>query len=256
MAHEGRKPMRMEKIKMLEGKLNRFIMFDDETPRDMFNRLKKMVNKANTLGSKKWTDHMLTECLMRAYTPMNYNVVALIFQDPSYKRMTSDDVLGRFINHEMYIKKANHIKNLYKGVSTTKKQDIALKASNKSKKKQIVIESSSEGEEDEEEKEYDEDEMTLFIKKFNKFISKRRPFKGDRKEKTRSKRVCYNCGKNRYFIAECLYERKYEDNDKIRNLTRATRKTRNSQRRILMDKLMLAKNGTQVMRVPSQKVIT
>jgi hypothetical protein len=85
--------------------------------------------------------------------------------------------------------RANHIKNLYKGVTTTKKQDIALKASNKRKKKQIMIESSSEEEEEEdEEKEYDEDEMALFIKKFNKYISKRRAFKGDKKEKTRSEK--------------------------------------------------------------------
>jgi hypothetical protein len=147
--------------------------------------LKKVVNKAKTLGSKKWTDRLLTERLMRDYTPMNYNVVALIHQDPAYKKMTSDDVLGRIINHEIYIEDANHIKNLYKGITTTKKQDIALKASNKSKKKQVVIESSSEEEEEDEEKEYDEDEMALFIKKFNKYISKRKPFKGDRKEKTR-----------------------------------------------------------------------
>jgi hypothetical protein len=58
---------------------------------------------------------------------------------------------------------------------------------NKSKKKQIVIESSSE--EEDKEREYDEDEMALCIKKFNKYISKRRPFKGDRKEKTRKKGV-------------------------------------------------------------------
>jgi hypothetical protein len=108
--------VRMVKTKMLEGQLNRFVMFDDETPRDMFNRLKKMVNKAKALGSKKWTEH-----LMRSYTPMNYNVVALIRHDPTYKRMTSDDVLGRIINHKMYIEEVNHIKNLYKGVSTTKK---------------------------------------------------------------------------------------------------------------------------------------
>jgi hypothetical protein len=38
-------PVRMAKIEMLEGQLNRFIMFDDETPQDMFNRLKKVVNK-------------------------------------------------------------------------------------------------------------------------------------------------------------------------------------------------------------------
>jgi hypothetical protein len=132
MAHEGSKPVRKAKVEMLEGQLNRLIMFDDETTEGMFNRLKKMVNKAKVLGSKKWTDRMLTECLMRAYTPMNYNVVALIYQDPTYKRMTSDDVLGRIINHEMNIEEVNHIKNVYKGISTSKKLDIALKESNKS----------------------------------------------------------------------------------------------------------------------------
>jgi hypothetical protein len=66
MAHEGSKPMRKAKIDMLEGQLNRFVMFDDETPQNMFNRLKKLVNKANALGSKKWTDRMLTEHMMRA----------------------------------------------------------------------------------------------------------------------------------------------------------------------------------------------
>jgi hypothetical protein len=119
--------------------------------------------------------------LMRAYTPMNYNVVALICQDPTYKKMTSDNVLERIIHHDMYIEEANHIKNLYKGVLTSKKQDIALKASNKSKKKKIMIESPNEEEEDdddEDEKEYDEEVMALFIKKFNKFISKKRPFQG------------------------------------------------------------------------------
>jgi hypothetical protein len=46
---------------MLEGQLNRFIMFDDETPHDTFNRPKKLVNKARALGSKKGTDCMLTK---------------------------------------------------------------------------------------------------------------------------------------------------------------------------------------------------
>jgi hypothetical protein len=172
-----------------------------------------MVNKAKDLGSKKWTDRMLIERLMRTYTPLNYNLVALVHQDSTYKKMTSDDVLGKIINYEMYIKEANHIKNFYKDVSTSKKQDIALKASNKSKKKKIMIESLSEEDDDDDDlKEYDEEDMTLFIKKFNKFISKRRPFKRDRKEKSRSKRVCYNCDKSGF--AQCPYERKEEDNDK------------------------------------------
>jgi hypothetical protein len=125
-------------------------MYEDKMPHDMFNRLKKLVNTARALGSKKWTDRILTERLMMTYTPMNYNVVALLHQDPAYKKMTSDDVLGRIINHEMNIQEANNIKNLYKGVSTSKKQDIALKA-NKSKKKKVLIESPSEEEEEEEE---------------------------------------------------------------------------------------------------------
>jgi hypothetical protein len=99
MAHEGSKPVRKGKVEMLEGQLNHFIMYDDETPHEMFNWLKKLVNKARALGSKKWTDRML----MMAYTPMNYNVVALFLQDPAYKKMTSDNVLGRIMNHEMNI---------------------------------------------------------------------------------------------------------------------------------------------------------
>jgi hypothetical protein len=79
MAHEGLKPVRKVKIDMLEGQLNRFVMFDDETLQDMFNRMKKLVNKAKVSGSKKWTNRMLTEHMMRAYTLVNYNVVALIF---------------------------------------------------------------------------------------------------------------------------------------------------------------------------------
>jgi hypothetical protein len=56
--------------------------------------------------------------------------------------------------------------------------------------------------------------VTLVIKKFNKFINKRRPYKGEKKVKPRLKRMCYNYGKNEHFIAQCPYERKEEDNDK------------------------------------------
>jgi hypothetical protein len=57
---------------------------------------------------------------MMAYTSMNYNVVVLIHQDPAYKKMSSDGMLGRIMNHEMNIQETNNIKNLYKGVSTSK----------------------------------------------------------------------------------------------------------------------------------------
>jgi hypothetical protein len=254
IAHEGSKPVRKAKVEILEVQLNRFIMYDDETPHEIFNRLKKLVHKARALGSKKWTNRMSTERLMMAYTPINYNVVALIRQDPAYKKMTSDDVLRRIMNHEMNIQEANNIKNLYKGISSSKKQDIALKATNKNKRKKAIIGSPSEEEEDdddeeEDEKEYDEDEVALFIKKF---INKRIPYKGDRREKPRSNRVCYNCGKNGHCIAQCPYERKEEYNEKKKKLDKGYSKDKKfTKKKSYGQKLMLVKNGTQEMRVPS-----
>jgi hypothetical protein len=39
-----------------------------------------------------------------------------------------------------------------------------------------------------------------------------------------SKRVCYNYGKNKHFIAQCLYERKEEDNDKRKKFNKGYKK--------------------------------
>ncbi len=89
----------------------------------------------------------------------------------------------------------------------------------------MLIESPSEEEEEEEkEREYDEDEMALFIKKFNKFIKKRRPYKGERKEKPRSKMMCYNYDKNGHFIAQCPYERKDKGDDKKKKKDKSYKK--------------------------------
>jgi NACalpha-BTF3-like transcription factor len=199
MAHEGSKPVTKAKIDMLEGQPNRFIMFDDETPQDMCNRLKKLVDKAKAVGSKKWIDRIFIEHRMRAYTPMNYNVDALIHQDPAYKKMTFDDVLGRIMNHELYIEEVNYVKNISQGITTTRKQGIAFKANKKSKNNQVVAESSSKEEVEEEEEdssECDAEDMALFMKKFKKYIKKKKLSKGDKKFKSTAKRTYYNCGKH------------------------------------------------------------
>jgi hypothetical protein len=153
--------------------------------------------------------------MMRAYTPMNYNVVALICQDPAYKRMSSDDVIGRIMNHEMYIEEGNHVKSISKGITTTRNQEIAFKANKKSKNKQVVVESSSEEEEEEEEdsSECDAKDMALFMKKFKNYIKKKFS-KGDKKFKSTTKRTCYNYGKHGHFIINCPFQRRDDDDDK------------------------------------------
>jgi hypothetical protein len=254
MAHEGSKLVRKAKIDMLEGQLNGFVMFDDETSKDMFNYLKKLVNKAKALGSKKWTDHMLMEHMMRAYTPMNYNVVALICQDLVYKRMSSVDVLDRIMNHEMYIEEVNHVKNLSKGITTTRKQEIAFRANKKSKNKQEVVESSSE-EEEEDSSECDDEDMALFMKKFKKYIKKEVCKRRQEAQKPQPKEhativvsmvtllliVHLSVGMT-VMTRRCT--------SPIRR-TRDTRKVKSSIRRISMVKLILGKNGSLKMRAPT-----
>jgi hypothetical protein len=117
-----------------------------------------------------------------------------------------------------------------------------------------LIESPSEKEEDNE-REYDEYEVALFIKKFNKFIKKRRPYKGERK-RSQCQRGCATITvRMNTSLSNAHMRESKKTMIRERSLTKATRKIGNILRRSLMIKLMLAKNGTQVMRVPSQKVM-
>jgi hypothetical protein len=116
----------------------------------------------------------------------------------------------------MLIEEANHVKNLSKGITSSRKQGIAFKVSKKDKSKRVVEESSTEEEDDDASTEYDPDEMALFIRRFSKMMNKQKFFKGDKKDKlkTRTNRVCYNYGKYGHYIANCPHERRDEEDDK------------------------------------------
>jgi hypothetical protein len=185
----------------------------------VYNQLKKLVNKMRAYGSKRWGDRMVIDRMLRAYAVKDTMVISLIQQDPTFKVMTPDDVLGKIINHEMLVEEAQHVKNLSKGIISSKKHDTAFKASKKSKGKKIVEESSSEEEIDDSDNErtrYDPKEMALFIRRFSKMMGKQKFFKGDKKDKFKSKtkRACYNCGKYGHYIANCPHEHREEDDDK------------------------------------------
>jgi hypothetical protein len=82
----------------------------------------------------------------------------------------------------MFVEEATHVKNLSKGITSSRKQDIAFKASKKRKNKKVVEESSSEEEEDDDDNDdestgYDPDEMALFIRRFSKMMKKQKFFK-------------------------------------------------------------------------------
>jgi hypothetical protein len=80
-------------------------------------------------------DRRVIDRMLRTYTTKDTMVISLVQQDQTFKKMISDDVLGKIINHEMLVEEVKFVKNLSKGIVSTKKDNIVLKASKKSKKK-------------------------------------------------------------------------------------------------------------------------
>jgi hypothetical protein len=86
------------KIQLMEGQLDRFVMLNDESPQDMYNWLNKLVNKVRAYGSRRWSGWRMIEKMLRAYAIMDTTVTSLIQQDPTFKRVALDDILGK--NHQ------------------------------------------------------------------------------------------------------------------------------------------------------------
>jgi hypothetical protein len=131
--YEGTKPVKKAKIQLIERQLDRFVILDDESPQEMFNQLKRLVKKIRAYRSRRWSDRMIIQRMLRAYSIKDTTVTSLIQQDHTFNRMTLDDVLERIINHEMLIEEANHAKNFFKCITSLRKQDIAFKAIKKAR---------------------------------------------------------------------------------------------------------------------------
>jgi hypothetical protein len=80
----------------------------------------------------------------------------------------------------------------------------------------LVVESSSEKEEEEGEdtSNSDDEDMALFMKKFKKYVKKKKFSKRENKFKTKTKRTCYNYGKYDHFITNCPFENRDDDDKK------------------------------------------
>jgi hypothetical protein len=68
--------------------------------------------------------------------------------------------------------------------------------------------------------------MALFIRRFSKMMSMQKFFKGDKKNKfrTKNKRDCYYYGMYGHYIANCHYEHSDEEDDKKKKKRRRRRR--------------------------------
>jgi hypothetical protein len=133
----------------------------------MYNRLKTMINQVRNLRSTKWDDHETVKVILISLVFRNPTQVQLIRGDPRYKQMSSEEVIDKFVSFELMIKDSKYIVNLEQGAtSTPEAQPVAFKATEEKKEEstpsRLPIDASK----------LDNEEMTLIIKRFDKFSNK------------------------------------------------------------------------------------
>jgi hypothetical protein len=150
-----------------------------------------LVNQVRNLESKKWDDHKMVKVILRSLVFLNPTQVQLIRGDPRYTLMSPEEVIGKFVSFELMIKGSKEIIE-QDGPSTLEAQLVAFKATEEkeeSTSSRLSIDASK----------LDNKEMALIIKSFRQILKQRR----GKDYKSRSKKVCYKCGKPSHFIAKC-----------------------------------------------------
>jgi hypothetical protein len=247
--HEGTRQVREGRIRALESELNHFVIKDDESPQDMYNRLNKIINKIKLLGSTRWGRREVVDKILSAYMARDVQLPTLIREKRGFNKFTPTDVIGRMKEHLITVKESRLSQEMSKmHEQLEKNKGVALKASSKEKKSssstsKTVVEEDSDEDSD---LNMTPEQMALFVRKFNKmfkksgFINKSKD-KDNIKTKRTSKRPCFGCGKEVHFIAEC-------PNIKVRRRD-INKNDKNKKKEV--GEAHLVKNGTQMMIAPT-----
>jgi hypothetical protein len=146
----------------------------------------------------------MVKVILRSLVFRNPTQVQLIRGDLRYKLMSPKEVIGKFVSFDLMIKGSKQI--IEQGITSTPEvQPVAFKATEEKKEEstssRLPIDASK----------LDNEEMTLIIKSFCQILKQRR----GKDYKTRSKKVCYKCGKPSHFIAKFpMSSDSDRDNDK------------------------------------------
>jgi hypothetical protein len=146
----------------------------------------------------------MVKVILRSLIFLNPTQVQLIRGDPRYTLMSPEEVIGKFVSFELMIKVSKKISE-QDSPSTPEAQSVTFKVTKEKKEEstssRLPIDASK----------IDNEEMALIIKSFRQILKQRT----GKDYKSRSKKVCYKCGKPSHFIAKCpLSSDSDRDNDK------------------------------------------
>jgi hypothetical protein len=212
---EGIKTIKGAKAYILKKIFASFKMKKDESVSDMFHRMEVLVYDLKALGEKvedKDFSHKFLRCL-----PARFDMLVTLLVRTSLNAMTPNQILGDIMIDDAYRdddeKKEKKEKKDEK--KDEKKKSMAFKATSSSKGK--AKQDTSSEEDDSSFDDMDDEKMTLFVKRFGKFMVKKgyraRRKKSSSKNKEESRR-CFKCGSKDHLVTQCSYNSDNDDDDK------------------------------------------
>ncbi|KAK2444675.1 gag-protease polyprotein [Trifolium repens] len=217
---EGTNDVKISKINTLTQEFELFHMLDGETIEDMQQRFIKITNKLHGLGkpiTNQDATNKILRCLSRCWQPK----VTAIKEANDLTTLSLTTLFGKLTEHEQVLnllekqekseKKGKH--NDKEKEKEKDKRTIALKTSKSKSKKVEHVESSSS------EDDSDDEEMGLFVRRYNRYVRKNgirhsdenlKKYRKDsgyrrRNEDARysKKGACHECGQIGHFKPDC-----------------------------------------------------
>ncbi|RZC25285.1 hypothetical protein D0Y65_004113 [Glycine soja] len=200
VTHEGTTNVKRSRINTSTHEYELFRMKTNESIQDMQKRFTHIVNHLASLGRTFQNEDLINKvlrCLSREWQPK----VTTITESRDLSIMSLATLFGKLQEHEMELQRLNqHEEN------DKKKKGVALKASSSIQEESDIEDSIN----------LDEDEdLILFVKRFNKFIrmrgnQRRQNFKPKRRtEKSSQIPKCFECNQPGHLRADCpIFKRK------------------------------------------------
>jgi hypothetical protein len=131
--HEGTKSEREERYRIAMRKLNSFELLANENANDIYSRLNILVDEVNDLGLTQISPPDVVRKILSVLSIEKYDHIVTVLHQMDLSTATPTQILGKINAHEMYM----HMSD--KDGSSSKKKDLALKASQEKKGKTKVL---------------------------------------------------------------------------------------------------------------------
>ena len=187
--HEGTNKFKEAKISSLVRKYELFKMKKEENITQMFTRFTDIINGLTALG-EEYSQATKVKKILRSLTSDWERKTTAIEEAQDLSKLTLDDLMGNLLAYEVHMQE---------------RRDEEAPP-----KKTIAFSSMSEIDADE------DDDMALFVRKFNRFMSRRRiQNKGFTKPDAKEDVICYHCNKPGHMKFDCpLLNKKTFSSDK------------------------------------------